>query len=160
MYSFHASYVRFPRTVTAETTGSTASGVAGHLHALLQPEGGSRAVSKTCWMGLNTLERRAAHAFKERLLVAAPGEVVSLRVYGSRARGEAREDSDMDVLVLTVGDPALVKRHVSEAALGAEGELGYPFVISPLVMSRAHFDELLRRERLLARAVMEEGIEI
>jgi len=107
---------------------------------------------------MNALEREAATIFKERLQILCPGQVASVRVYGSRARGDARAESDLDVLVLTSGPDGPVRRLASEAVFEAYRVLDYPFPISPQVMTQDHFDELLRRERLFARSVLEEGV--
>jgi len=45
-------------------------------------------------------EERALKLFKERLLKAFPGEVKSIQLFGSKARGEATKHSDVDVLVV------------------------------------------------------------
>jgi len=104
--------------------------------------------------------QQAAERLKARLMQACPADLDEVRVYGSRARGDAHEESDLDVLILTRGDASEIEAEVFRAARCVLEELGYPFPISPQVMTRAHFDELLRRERLFARTVLEEGVAV
>lgn len=48
---------------------------------------------------LSPSEERLLEEFRRRLLAAAPGQVASIRVFGSRARGASHEGSDLDVAV-------------------------------------------------------------
>jgi predicted nucleotidyltransferase len=45
-------------------------------------------------------ERRAINAFSRRLKKALGKQLVSVLLFGSKARGESRRDSDIDVFVL------------------------------------------------------------
>ena len=45
-------------------------------------------------------EQRAVSEFAERLRERFGDEVVSIRMYGSRARGDANPDSDIDLAVV------------------------------------------------------------
>lgn len=48
--------------------------------------------------------------FKRRAEAALPGRVVRVMLYGSRARGDAREDSDWDIAVFLAGPPSQGER--------------------------------------------------
>jgi len=51
--------------------------------------------------GLTEKDRLALKKFKEAVANALGDELVELKLFGSKARGDAREDSDIDVLVIT-----------------------------------------------------------
>jgi predicted nucleotidyltransferase len=84
--------------------------------------------------------------------------LVYLVLFGSHARGEATEDSDVDILVvidnLTTGDARDVDAVVGDI-LTSTGVL-----LSPFVLSTARFAELRARERRLVAEIEREGIPV
>jgi predicted nucleotidyltransferase len=79
--------------------------------------------------------------------------------FGSRARGDSQEDSDLDLLVITDNPrtPTL-RKFVSECAWEAGFESG--IVISTLLVSRKNWETGPQRSSLLARAVLREGVTV
>lgn len=95
-----------------------------------------------------------------RLLGAAFGaRLRSVRLFGSRARGDANVDSDADVSVVIDGLTEAERTHVVELALdawrhaGARGPL-----ISPLPWSEEEQEARRKAERRIARDIDDEGI--
>ncbi len=82
-------------------------------------------------------------------------EVCALALFGSRARGEADPDSDMDVLVV-VEELDEAAAHISDCAWEAGFEHGV--VVVPVAFSRREWEEGPERSSLLAQAVRAEGI--
>jgi predicted nucleotidyltransferase len=92
-----------------------------------------------------------------RELASSLGETpIDVRLFGSYARADADEDSDVDVLVvLEHVDWATRGRVIDRAAdIGLEHDL----LLSPLVVDRATWELWRRQERLLAREIERDGI--
>ena len=82
-----------------------------------------------------------------------------LILFGSRARGDAEPDSDMDVLVILDESVSRQSRKiVSDAAWEAGFDGG--IVVVPVVVSRDRWENGPDRVSLLAMAVREEGLQI
>lgn len=100
--------------------------------------------------------RPALEAYAGRLRALFGDRLRELRLFGSYARGEAHEDSDVDVLVLVDG---LTDREIGVVAGEATPVLiatGLP--LAPLPMSTENLEELRRGERLLAQDLDTEGL--
>ncbi len=100
-------------------------------------------------------ERDILTQFKSYLAERVP--LARLILFGSRARGDAREDSDFDVLVVvdTVID-AEVRRAISDCAW----EVGYEtnaFIV-PVPVSTEEWNTGLFQKSLLGLAVAREGV--
>lgn len=82
--------------------------------------------------------------------------VVELTLFGSRARGEGNEDSDVDVLVAIDDVTSGEARDIAHLC----GDLltEHDVIVSPFVLATARLEELRRRERLIAREIRRDGV--
>lgn len=80
-------------------------------------------------------------------------------LYGSEARGDARSDSDIDVLILLDGDKMSLKREMEVTGPLYEIELATGVLISPMIMLRKQWENRPFKTPFYIN-VMNEGIRI
>ncbi|MBR1415699.1 MAG: nucleotidyltransferase domain-containing protein [Prevotella sp.] len=80
-------------------------------------------------------------------------------LYGSEARGDARSDSDIDVLILLEGDHKNLKREDALSGELYEIELATCILISPMIMLRKQWENRPFKTPFYIN-VMNEGVRI
>jgi len=103
---------------------------------------------------LTETDRQIVREFQRRLAVIVP--VLDLRVFGSRARGDATPDSDLDVFIELEESTPDLRRRISEIAW----EVGFEMdrVISTVVTTRAELEHGPMGANPLVLNVEREGI--
>lgn len=105
---------------------------------------------------LTVQELRAVSSFCDLLKREAKNSVHAVILFGSRARGEGHEDSDVDILVILNEEDHSLKIKIWDYAYGVSNKTG--IAVSPLVLSAEQFKKLLAHERLIALTIQKEGI--
>ena len=103
---------------------------------------------------MTSLEKNILDKFK--LLLMKRVKLHYLVLFGSRARGDAEPDSDMDVLVVVDELTKEVEDYISDCAWEASFKHG--IVMVPIIFSINEWDRSPERRSLLAEAIREEGI--
>jgi hypothetical protein len=116
---------------------------------------------------LSGKEQETLTAYREALLAQVPGRLQQLILYGSRARGDAAPDSDLDIAVILTGHdqlaadgrrPAPFSDPVWQAIVNAacDVSLSHDLYVSPVVLTEDRLDE----GSGFIRAIRTEGIEV
>ena len=107
---------------------------------------------------LSPLEREAIRRYARHLGETLGPRLARTILFGSRARGEGHEDSDLDIAVVVRGSEREVYRQVYD--LAAEMNLAYDYGVrlAPLLLSEETLEDLRDRELAIARAILEEGV--
>jgi len=110
------------------------------------------------FQGLRQNERAALKAFLTRLQQHYAGQVLSVVLFGSKARSDSGPESDMDLLVVVQNDNWRVHRSVSHLAF--EPMVEHDVLLSTHTIGQDLFTRMKRRRTPLYRAIQEEGIEL
>ncbi len=107
---------------------------------------------------LTDVEQRAAADFVDRVRQRFDGQLIAALLFGSRARGEAEPDSDMDVLVVLSSAEPEIRREIRH--LAAEVWLEHDIYLSTRVWSEAHWQRLRKLRTLLYQNIHRDGISL
>jgi len=107
---------------------------------------------------LSSDEIKAVEGFDKRLLSEFGQDVLDVRVFGSKARGEAGPDSDLDILVLVRRSDYAVKHAI--LWLASEVSLDFDVLLSPRVVPLMAWQQMAQADTLFYRTVRNEGISL
>lgn len=109
-------------------------------------------------LSITPSEQEWLNAYRKALDEQFPGLVEDLIVFGSKARGDARPDSDLDILVIIRGGDRRLKREISSP--GCDLSIGTDVVPSILVFTVAEWDRFERLESVFRESVLEDGVSV
>lgn len=103
-------------------------------------------------------ERDLSIALELKQRLSALAELVDFRVFGSRARGNADDYSDMDVFV----EVERLDQSLKERLLDIAWEVGFEhlMVISPLIYTRDEIENSPHRSSPIVRVIAREGVPV
>lgn len=96
--------------------------------------------------------------FKQKVLCAFPQRIKSIALFGSRATGKAKKDSDYDVFIMVDKSDRNLIDTILDMAYDIYVESNLKFDISPVVVSEGFFNARLLQERRIAGEIAEQGI--
>ena len=117
----------------------------------------------------NTLDERLAHLTPseraalveliERLRQRYGDDLLRVVLFGSKARGDFDEESDLDVLIVArIPDTEYLQRRREILKWTVDLMLEYGPVVSPLIYDEAAYDQLRRWNTLLNQNIDQDGI--
>jgi len=107
---------------------------------------------------LTPKEKLALREYLQRLRQEYGREVLSVKLYGSKVRGDHHEDSDLDLL-LRVGQDnrqAYAKMYL----IASDIELKYDLILGMMLVGPTHYNLMRRLGEPLYQNVQREGVEL
>ncbi|SRR3989338_1702818 len=109
-------------------------------------------------MRLNKKENEALKKFRIKIEKLLLDNLVEVKLFGSKARGDARKDSDLDVIVIiSSGD-----WHTSDMIYGIATDILIEtgVCVSPKVITKEEYNHLRNIGNIFLKNVIREGIAI
>ena len=107
---------------------------------------------------LDAADQAWLDAFRLELRTRHPGVVAHLAIYGSKARGDAREDSDLDMLLVVRDDAADLKRPLRR--IGYDLAAASCAVPSIMAFTQAEWDQLKEIRSPYRESVERDGVSV
>lgn len=101
-------------------------------------------------------EIRALDACVKRLISHLDGQLVSIYLFGSKARGDFTSDSDLDLLIILEKLDERIQDDIH--LLGARISLEYDVLINTHLVTRTRWKEIVAQQAPLWRAIRQDGI--
>jgi predicted nucleotidyltransferase len=109
-------------------------------------------------MELAARENSMLQEFKDAVTEGLPHTVKLIKVFGSRARGDAKEWSDLDVLIVVKGDSTSIGERIREIRYETMWQHNFHPLISLLLLSEEEYTNLSRLQTGLWRNIEREGV--
>ena len=106
-------------------------------------------------------ERAGLDAFVAHLHQRYGDDLLRVRLFGSKGRGDSHDESDLDLLVVVRMKDGAYRQYWREIVdISAEIELEYGCVTSLIIKSESDYARMRQHQLLLARNIEQDGIDL
>jgi len=105
---------------------------------------------------MTEIDRQAVQEFVAKVRERLGNQLIALKLFGSKARGDDTPESDIDILVEVKETTAAIEDAVLDIAFDVN--LGHEVYISPRVIERAVFEHPVWGETPFIRSLDREGV--
>jgi len=109
---------------------------------------------------MNERDKELITEFKRRLPSELGNHLRRIIVFGSRSRGDAAEESDLDVIALVDEKSIDIERRLEDIVYQVMWDFDFKPIISLKVFSESQFNNALSRGFSFYRYVQQEGVAV
>ena len=109
---------------------------------------------------MNEKDRTVLLEFKKRIGSDIMSHIRKVMVFGSRARGDSFEDSDLDVIALVDEKTSSLEARLDDVAYQVMWEHDFKPIISLKVLEESRYSDALQKGYAFYRHVDQEGIPV
>jgi predicted nucleotidyltransferase len=106
------------------------------------------------------IEERLIQDLANRFFEGIGKDLISIMLFGSAARGEEVEGSDIDLILVVKDGSDLDKLDVKVSEISLESAASFGGLISPILLTETEYANKKRSKNAFWRTVLEEGIEL
>jgi predicted nucleotidyltransferase len=110
--------------------------------------------------GLSKAEKEAIEEVKNRLVKKYGDRLLLLKLYGSKARGDSRPDSDIDLLAVVKRDSLKIRDEFFEETYDVMSKHDFKFLICLAVMGKREFEVYKNGNFSFYRNITRDGIDL
>ncbi len=107
---------------------------------------------------LNKQERKAIKKFKKELKKELGEQIVEIKLFGSKARGDFNKNSDIDILVVLKNDSEKNKDKVFDVVQNIL--LEFEVLLSPVIFAKQEYNYLNKIPSIFMQNLKFEGVRI
>jgi len=106
--------------------------------------------------GLSPTDRQAVEEFCQQVRHVLGHRLVAMKLFGSKARGEAGEESDIDIFIVVDERLPVIEDHIIDVAFNLN--LKYGVYISPRVVAERILKDPVWKATLFLQQVERDGV--
>lgn len=107
-------------------------------------------------LALSEIEERVLKGFIQQVTHLYPEQIISIELFGSKARGDDHYESDIDLLIIVRDRQQINRNELYDFVIDAE--LNYGIDISLKVYNKDDFDKLVELNVPFASNIQKEGV--
>ena len=105
---------------------------------------------------LRDSEKKAVALFASRAKTSLGANVLNIKIFGSKVRGDFQRESDIDILIVVRDRDARVREYISEIA--SDLNLEFDCLLSPVIYTETEYNRNRHFNSLFAENLEKESI--